>query len=159
MRLRMRMRRKFTHLDFRVAPPQRYTWGRSPITVSRTGLEFVRRCARSDPGGRRREGKAPLSHCTKASLRTDETNVIFIMITGQVCAHILKHKSEIEINETTVTNDGSSWVEPILELLCCFPTGPLLPHRPQINHPIYSLLLYSNRGSERVEEMPVWEEI
>lgn len=47
---------KFTHLDLHVAPPQRCTWGRSPITSARVQQESGRGCARSDPGMKARGG-------------------------------------------------------------------------------------------------------
>lgn len=169
------MRKKFTHLDFRVAPPQRCTWGRSPITVSRTGLEFARRCACSDPGGRRREGKVPLSHCTKASLKKPQQRQIINSILIMAAKKTKKHphrkgldghffspfKSEMNINEITVNKLRGRWRFGPAEWsrswgLCCvvFPQDHCCP----IDHrSIILFTLYSNTDSEREEEMPIWE--
>lgn len=77
--------RKFTHLDFRVGPPQKYTWGRSPIAVSLGGdWGSFGRCALPNPGG----GKVPLSHWTKASLETEDTFLKTSMVTGYICTRV-----------------------------------------------------------------------
>ena len=153
-RLRMRRRRKFTHLDFRVAPPQRYTWGRSPITVSRAELEFCFFFAaalvstrevgggrgRRGRGGERGESEVPLSHCTKASLKKkkkkkkDKRQEIINYMSldchkNPVCKFQTSDQMIGSVSKLWVRwRFWSSWEEPILGLvLCCSPAGKLLP--------------------------------
>lgn len=168
--VRLRKRRKSTHLDLRVAPPQRCSWGRSPITSLGLDLESSRRCACSEPGERKRRGSAAVAlhkGVTKKNTTDNKFNSLCC------CTIPLTNKARvklffIQVRNKNVRNNKRkiggqvrfwySWVEPIPRLvLCCFPAGPLLPQKPQINQPIYSLLSHCNGDSEREEEMPVDE--
>lgn len=63
-----------------------------PKPGSRSGVEFGRRCARSDPGVRRKQrGEVPLSHCTKASLKYRKKNpqLYLLLHVGQVSVYFV----------------------------------------------------------------------
>lgn len=74
--------------------------------------------------------------CRAVSQETHDQLIFHCATTEQLCAHISKYQTGVETNERKITGAGSSCVEPIPELLCGFPKGPLVPNRPQINHPI-----------------------
>lgn len=102
-----RGRRKFTHLDFRVGPPQRCSWGRSLISVSRTELELAGSCA---PPDRRGEGATVALDERKRVCKTHdiplEKILLFWFFINVSCRKRTQHQQK---RTTSLRRDSAEW--------------------------------------------------
>lgn len=125
----IRRGRMFAHLDSRVAPPQRYTWGRSPITVSGwTGICFD---AALVPNRKKEDvwmKKVPPPRCTGTSLQRkakDKEKLRCAVITKGTKTQLANTENENNANKKWT---GACPAERCRELLRSFPAGPRIDH-------------------------------
>lgn len=98
-------------------------------------MEFLRRCACSDPGGRRRREKsaAVALHKGGTGKKTDNVNYGTVFFPF----HLNLNLQQIHVRGNR-SFGPAAWSRSRTSCSDSFPAGPLLPYRPQINHIIYS---------------------
>lgn len=131
-----------------------------PDHVSRTGFEVFSPLRLFRPGREEARGGGAAVALHKGVTKKNTTDNTFNSLCGRTVfrfSHSNKKQKE-ENNRRRSAGQVTLCVEPIPRLVFgCFPAGPLLPQRPQINQPIYSLLSHCNGDGERQAAMPVAE--